>query len=93
MHSLMGDRLLKHFLKGIRRKSKIVSAKETGPKPESGVEMADGSNCLENDQPQGKEATKSIETTDEVVKQIYQTSGSDMTSGTTQSPDDLRKTK
>jgi hypothetical protein len=87
MHGLMSDRLLKRFLKGIRRKSKIASANETGPKPESGAELTGRPNCLENDQPQGKEEEERIKKTNEPKI------GLDMTSGATQSLDDLQKTK
>ena len=91
MRGLMADRLLKRFLKGIRRKSRITSAKET--EPESGTEMMSKANCLEKDQPEGKEAAKDIEKTDAISNQIHQNSGSEMTSGATELPDDLQKNK
>ena len=93
MHGLMADRLLKRFLKGLRRRSKIASTKEMDLQLESAAEVTDRSNCLENDQPQRKEAGKNIETTNEIPIQSHQNGGSAMTSGAIQLPDDPQETK
>jgi hypothetical protein len=93
MHGLMADRLLKRFLKGLRRRSQIVSIEEADLKLESTAEVTDRSNCLENDQPQRKEAVKNIETTNEIPIQIHQNGGLAMTSGAVQLPDDPQETK
>jgi hypothetical protein len=87
MHGLMGDRLLKRFLKGIRCKSKIASANETEPKLESKAETTDRSHGLENDPFQRKEEEEHTKKTNNLKD------GLDMTSGATQSLDDLQKTK
>ena len=86
MHGLMGERLLKRFLKGIRRKS-IIAVNETEPMPERGTKTTDGRNGLGTEKPQGKEAEENI------VKTNGSKNAPDMNSGVTQSPDDLQKMK
>jgi len=93
MHSLMGERFLKRFLKSVHRRSKLAPADEDEPKLESGTKMMSRSDCLENEELQGKEEVRNIEKTDEIPKQFHQESGLDVTSGSTQLPDDLQKTK
>lgn len=87
MHGLMGDRLLKRFLKGIRRKSRFAPTNEAEPKSECETETTSRSDNLDNDPPQGKEEEENIEKTNNLKD------GLDMTSGATQSLDDLEKTK
>jgi hypothetical protein len=87
MHGLMGERLLKRFLKGIRRKPQITPVNETEPVPESRTRTTDGVNCQEIDPPQGKEVEQNI------VKRNNPKNAPDMRSGATQSPDEIQKTK
>lgn len=86
MHGLMGDRLLKRFLKGIRRKSAIASANETEPMPERGAEKPDRSNGPAKDQLRRKEEEEQIKKTND-QKDVL-----DTPSGVIQSLDDLEKT-
>jgi hypothetical protein len=87
MHGLMGDRLLKRFLKGIRRKSRFALTNEAEPKSGCETETTSRSDNLDNDPPQGKEEEENIEKTNNLKDSL------DMTSGATQSLDDLEKRK
>lgn len=90
MHGLMGDRLLKRFLKGIRRASNTTSAKDA--EPEGETEVKNHLIGLEQDLLQGKEAEK-IGTKDEDSKPIGRNDDSDETSDAVLLSDDLHKTK
>lgn len=68
MHGLIGDRFLKRFLRGIRRKANSASVNKVGPQSENGTEAVNNSECLENEQPQEKEAAENIEKKDENSK-------------------------